>query len=156
MWMGACVDGGGGDGPELTRWGRVGVGAGKGRGVAAAKMVSRRVKPDVTRSEVGADDAEAEAEAKKGLEGHIAEVGSQRSRTTCPTLIQYCSIGGRWQRLADFCCIVAEPSVLPSGVRRAVRCTCRTQRAVPLGKARSKTVKTRHAVLSRYHSLNDG
>jgi len=36
------VDGGvdgGGDGCELTRWGRVGVGAGKGRGVAAAKSV---------------------------------------------------------------------------------------------------------------------
>ena len=56
------VDGGGGDGSELTRWGRVGVGAGKERGVAAAKMVSRRVKPfvvvdgDVTRSEVGRDE----------------------------------------------------------------------------------------------------
>jgi hypothetical protein len=129
------VYGGGGDSSELTRWGRVGVGTGKGRGVTAAKMVSRRVKHfvvvdgNVTRSEVGAnDDTEAEAEAKKGLKGHIAEVGGQRSRTTCPTLIQYCSIGGRWQRLADFCCIVTEPSVLPSGVRRAVRCTCRTLR----------------------------
>ena len=54
-------------------------------------MVSRRVKRDVTSSEVGADDAEAEAEAKKG---HMAAVGGQRSRTTCPSLIQYCSVGG--------------------------------------------------------------
>jgi hypothetical protein len=41
-------------------------------------MVSRRVKPDVTRSEVGADDGEAEAEANKGLVGHMARVGAQR------------------------------------------------------------------------------
>ena len=89
------IDGGGGDGSELTGWGRVGVGDGKRRGVVAAKY-----------------DAEAEAEAKKGLEGHMAGVGGQRNRITCPNPIQYCSIGGRWQRLADFCCIVAEPSVL--------------------------------------------
>jgi hypothetical protein len=57
--------------------------------------VSRRVRPfvvvdgDVTRSEVGADDADADAEAKKGLESHMAGVGGQRSRSTCPSLIQY-------------------------------------------------------------------
>jgi hypothetical protein len=100
--------------------------------------VSRRVKRDVTRSEVGADDGEAEAEAKESLEGHMARVGGQRSRTTCPSLIQYCSVGGRWQRLADFCCIVAEPSVLPSGVRRAVYLSD-SERAVPLGKDQSIT-----------------
>jgi hypothetical protein len=76
------VDGGvdgGGDGCELTRWGRVGVGAGKGRGVAAAKSVKEPfvvVDGDVT--------------------GHMAGVSGQRSRTTCPSLIQYCSVGGRW------------------------------------------------------------
>ena len=36
---------------------------------------------DVTRSEVAADDAEE----KKGLEGHMAGVGGQTSRTTCPS-----------------------------------------------------------------------
>jgi hypothetical protein len=92
-------------------------------------MVSGRVKHfvvvdgDVTRSGVGADDAEAEA--KRGLEDHMAGVGGQRSRTTCPTLIQYCSVGGRWQRLAE-----AEPSVLRTGCitirSAAARCTCRT------------------------------
>ena len=50
--------------------------------------MARKVKPNVTRSEVGPDDAEAEAEAKKGLEGHMAGVGGQRSRTTCPSPIQ--------------------------------------------------------------------
>jgi len=53
-------------------------------------MVSRRkpfvgVDGDVPRSEVGTDDAEAEAEAKKGFEGHMAGVSGQRSRTTCPS-----------------------------------------------------------------------
>ncbi len=59
-----------------------GVGAGKGRGVAAAKMASRKVKPvlvvngEVTRLEVRVRvEAEAEAEAKKGLEDHIAWLG---------------------------------------------------------------------------------
>jgi hypothetical protein len=28
------------------------------------------------------------------------------------SIIHYCSVGGRWQRLADFCRIVAKPSVL--------------------------------------------
>jgi len=82
------VDGdvdGGGDGSELTRWGRVGVGDGKRRGVAGAKAVSGRVKhfvvvdSDVTRSEVGANDAEAEA--KKGLEGHVALAGFSGQRS---------------------------------------------------------------------------
>ena len=60
-----------------------GVGAGKGRGVAAAKMASRKVKPvlvvdgEVTRLEVRVrvEEAKAEAEAKKGLEGHVAWLG---------------------------------------------------------------------------------
>jgi hypothetical protein len=80
------VDGGGGDGSELKGWGRVGVGDGKRRGVVAAKMVSRRVKRDVTRSEVGADAGAREVAGMSWEENN-------------------CSVGDRWQRLA-------EPSVL--------------------------------------------
>jgi hypothetical protein len=39
-------------------------------------MVSRRVKPDVTRSKVRTDDAEEEA--KNGLKDHMAGVGGQK------------------------------------------------------------------------------
>jgi hypothetical protein len=80
------VDGGGGDGSELKGWGRIGVGDGKRRGVVAAKMVSRRVKRDVTRSEVGTDAGAREVAGMSWEENN-------------------CSVGDRWQRLA-------EPSVL--------------------------------------------
>jgi hypothetical protein len=60
-----------------------GVGAGKGRGMAAAKMASRKVRPvlmvdgEVTMLEVRVrvEEAKAEAEAEKGLEGHVAWLG---------------------------------------------------------------------------------
>ncbi len=117
--------------------GRVGVGAGKGRGVAAAKMVSRRkpfvgVDGDVPRSEVGTDDAEAEAEAKKGLEGHMAGVSGQRSRTTCPSY---------------------------SGCHRECDgpvCLSDSERAVPLGKARSMLCFPEYCITTykRNHSIH--
>jgi hypothetical protein len=72
------VDGGGGNGFELTGWGRVGVGDGKRRGVAAAKMVSRRVKRDVTRSEVGADAAAREVAGMSWEENNLSKSDTVR------------------------------------------------------------------------------
>ena len=57
------------------------IGTGKGRSVAAAKIVSRGARPllvvavdsGATRLEVGVGEAETEAEAtEEGLEGHLA------------------------------------------------------------------------------------
>ncbi len=73
-------------GVQMVVGGRLGdhmmdVCTGKGRSVAAAKMVSRSARPllvvavdgGATRLEVGVGEAETEAEAtEEGLEGHLA------------------------------------------------------------------------------------